>query len=188
MASGVQVIVDKRSIRSFKRNLSALANVVSEDMVYAAIEFSEEVLADSQSRIPVDTGAAASSAGYTIESAYRGARVRAGYAVANDPTNPRTGEPVSSYLTTLHEDLSIPHSNGEAKFFEKALMQHTESFEGKGRERLAARLSGATVNTGRSTPIKHIDYMSPAMSRVSSGWTATKAKGQYLPYPATSGA
>lgn len=181
---GVRVTVDKRSVRSFSKNLNALANVVSDDMANAAVEFGEEVLADSNSRISVDTGTAASSAGIRLEGAYKGARARFGYAVSSDPTNPRTGEPASLYLTTLHEDLSVPHANGQAKFFETALIKRTETFHSKGRDRLAARLSGSTVNTSASTPIRHIDYLSPALSRVASGFTATKAKGRYLPFPA----
>lgn len=185
--ASVRAIVDRRSLRSFQNKLYAFVNASNEDALNASIEFAEEVLADSNSRIPVDTGAAASSAGYAIESAYHGARVRVGYALTSDPTNPRTGESVSAYLTTLHEDLTTPHSNGEAKFFETALMQHSESFISKGRERLAARLSGATVDGGPSRPVKHIDYKSPATSRIGAGFTASIAKGRYLPYPIAPG-
>lgn len=181
--NGVYITVDRRSLRSFSKQVTALANVVSEDMANAAVEFAENVLAASNELIPVDTGTAASSAGYTIEPAYNGVRVRFGYAVSNNPTNPRTGESASTYVNTLHEDLSVPHSNGQAKFLETALYNRTELFSSYGRARLGARLAGATVDTGRSAPVKHTDYLSPALNRISAGYTATHNKGQYLPFP-----
>lgn len=182
MAGSVQVIVDKRSIQTFRHKLNMLANVVSEDMVNVAIEFGEEVLAASNALIPVDTGTAAQAAGIKQEPARTGVRVRVGYAVAKDPINPRTGEAASSYITTLHEDLVTPHANGQAKFFETAIAQHSYEFYSKGRMRMAGRLGGDAVNTGPSAPPKHTDYLGPALSRVSGGYTATHNGGAYLPY------
>lgn len=182
----VRLIMDQRSLRSFTRHVDALINVVPKDMLNAAIETAEEILADSNGRIPVDTGTAARSAGYKIESTSQLIHVRVGYAIVNDTVNPRTGESASSYITTLHEDLTTPHSNGEAKFFETAVINHSETFYDKGRTRLAARLPGKTVHIGLSDPVQHTDYMSPALNRVSSGFTERVAKGQYLPYPVDS--
>lgn len=181
------LIVDKRSIQSFTRKVDALINAVSADMQDGLEQFCEDVLYDSNSDIPVDTGTAAESAGYTIESFGEGVRSRMGYAVSSDPVNPRTGEAVSSYITALHEDLATPHANGSAKFFERALYKHSESFYSKGRERMRARLSGSTVDISVSMPHVKKDYFAPARARVSSGFTATKAKGRYLPYPLKGG-
>lgn len=182
MAGSVQIIVDKRSIQTFRHKLDMLANVVSDDMVNAAIEFGEEVLAASNALIPVDTGTAAQAAGIKQEPARSGARVRVGYAVTKDPVNPRSGELASSYLTTLHEDLSTPHENGQAKFFETAIMQHSYEFYSKGRMRMAGKLGGSVVNLGPSSPPKHIDYLAPALNRVSAGYTTTHNGGAYMPY------
>lgn len=182
MAGSVRIIVDKRSIQTFRNKLDMLANVVSDDMLNVAIEFGEEVLAASNALIPVDTGTAAQAAGIKQEPARTGARVRIGYAVQKDPINPRTGESASSYITTLHEDLSTPHANGQAKFFETAIAQHSYEFYGKGRMRMAGRLGGSVVNTGPSAPPRHTDYLGPALSRVPSGYTATHNHGVYMPY------
>lgn len=183
MAGSFQVIMDKRCIRSFQNDCSFLANVVSEDMASAAVESAEEILAASNALIPVDTGTAAQIAGVMVEPAYNGARVRAGYGVNGDATNPRTGESASSYITQLHEDLSVAHSNGQAKFLETAIAQHTKEFYGKGRMRLAVRFKGGKPSTSRGSAPRHIDYMSPALSRVSAGYTQVHNHGQYLPYP-----
>lgn len=188
MASdSVSLIVDKRSIQSFTKKVDALINVVDSDMQDELEQFCEDVLYDSNSEIPVDTGTAAESAGYVIESFGRGIRSRMGYAISKDPVNPRTGEAASSYITALHEDITVPHANGSAKFFERALYKHSESFYSKGRERMRARLSSNTIDTSRSLPHIKKDYLAPAQARVSSGFTATKAKGRYLPYPLKGG-
>lgn len=78
---------------------------------------------DSQSRIPRDTGAMASSeyidnTGSIVTFGYNGDGIQ----------NPKTGQSVSEYIIQQHEDLSLNHPNGgEAKFLEKAIDEYSQS-------------------------------------------------------------
>ena len=76
----------------------------------AAYAIGNEVMTVSKGQTPVDTGAMRGS-GYVTEPDVTGAKVtvEAGY-----------GGPSDHYVVEQHENLSIQHRNGGAKFLEKA--------------------------------------------------------------------
>ena len=178
----VSISVDMSAVNEVVAACTSFGRVLSTDAQYAAIEAAEEVLAASNALIPVDTGTAAQSAGYEVTNDQDTVRVVAGYGVKSDPINPRTGQPASSYLLQLHEDLSVAHANGQAKFLEMAVLQNPLVFYNKLYERVSRRCPGEGVDTAPSSGIKHTDYMSPATSRIPAGWSATHNNGQLTPY------
>ena len=47
-----------------------------------------------------------------------------GYGGNGDPVNPRTGRRASSYMVEVHEDLSVVHPTGKAKFLEDPVREY----------------------------------------------------------------
>lgn len=102
----------RRNMREFARQYP---NVVAE----ATVEELEVEKAESQRRIPVDTGAAHDTA-EVIGPVVTPSLIEAGVAYGRDRTvqNPKGGY-VADYIVPLHEDLEALHPNGgEAKFLE----------------------------------------------------------------------
>lgn len=93
-----------------------------------ATELSCKIIFDeSQFQVPKDTGTLAASGFYQIDrrtelarSSYR-YRGIIGYGGNGDPANPETGLCASAYARIVHEDLTLTHKNGKAKFLEDPL-------------------------------------------------------------------
>lgn len=106
-------------LAQIKRNLRRFAEQYPLVVAEAGTKELEVEKAESQRRIPVDTGAAQATAeivGPVVEPG----RIEFGLAYAVDPTvqNPKGGY-VVDYIIPLHEDLTANHPNGgEAKFLE----------------------------------------------------------------------
>lgn len=74
----------------------------------------EEIMSNSQSEVPIDTKALIKS-GFIVE---EGDSIIAGYGGPNAKINPKTGIPTEEYALRVHEDLSVHHTSGKAKFLE----------------------------------------------------------------------
>jgi len=103
-------------------------------------EQSEELMAQSQALVPVDTGTLLAS-GFVEDIELGGdSAVRIGYNGSN--INPKSGKPVSSYLMEVHERLDRFHPRGQAKFFEIPILQYVPKFELTTAAALAKALTG----------------------------------------------
>ena len=80
--------------------------------------------AESDRKIPVDTGAAKSTS-EVVGPVIVDGMVSASIVYGADPSikNPKTGTPVADYIIPLHENLDAYHPNGEAKFLESTLKE-----------------------------------------------------------------
>lgn len=90
----------------------------------------KEILAASNMQVPKDTSTLASSAFYDIRRRgdVKGYSYEAtlGYGGNGDPINPKTGKPASYYMVKIHEDMSMPHRNGKAKFLEDPVREYAD--------------------------------------------------------------
>ena len=73
-----------------------------------------EIMSNSQEQVPIDTKALIKS-GFIVE---EGNSIIAGYGGPNTKINPKTGIPTEEYALRVHEDLSMHHNVGKAKFLE----------------------------------------------------------------------
>lgn len=73
-----------------------------------------EIMNNSQDEVPIDTKALIKS-GFIVE---EGDSIIAGYGGPNAKINPKTGIPTEEYALRVHEDLSMHHDTGKAKFLE----------------------------------------------------------------------
>lgn len=90
----------------------------------------EEILELSRAEVPKDTLTLLASAFYEVSRrtdtaattwAYEGI---VGYGGNGDPINPKTGRRASSYMVKVHEDLSVFHPTGKAKFLEDPIREY----------------------------------------------------------------
>lgn len=85
---------------------------------------SEEIMKESMEQVPKETLTLLASAFYEVTrrtdtaATYWAYEAILGYGGNGDPINPKTGRPASSYMLAVHEDLSVTHVNGKAKFLE----------------------------------------------------------------------
>ena len=115
------------SYRGFVGICEATISKVGSGTKKATIAASEEILKKSLAQVPRDTATLASTATYKIEGDWRtGWSGVVGYAMDSDSDaiNPKTGEPVSSYVLAVHERLDVIHPNGKAKFLEDPVREY----------------------------------------------------------------
>ena len=110
---------DKKSLDQFDANLNVALSKVGNGSRKALVAACEEILEASLEQVPRDTNTLASSAFWEITGNWRtGWHATVGYGGSMDPINPITGKPASSYMLAVHEDLSVHHPIGKAKYLE----------------------------------------------------------------------
>lgn len=123
---------DYDRLRSFNIKCQASIRNVGRGTKKATIEACEEILKASLEQVPKDTYTLAMSAFYTVARQsgtsdrtyqYEG---HVGYGGNGDPTNPKTGRRASDYMVEVHEDLSVFHPVGKAKFLEDPVREYGE--------------------------------------------------------------
>lgn len=101
--------------------LSKLGNGSRKSLVAAC----NEILDASIAQVPVDTSTLMLSAYWEITGHWKtGWNAVLGYGGNGDPVNPKTGKRASSYMVTVHEDLSAYHPMGKAKFLEDPVREY----------------------------------------------------------------
>ena len=119
---------DKRSLTNFEARCEAAIRNVGNGSKQATIAACEEILGNSMAEVPKQTYTLLMSAFYEVTrrsdvSGYRYEGV-VGYGGNGDPVNPRTGRRASSYMVEVHEDLSVVHPTGKAKFLEDPVREY----------------------------------------------------------------
>lgn len=119
---------DKRSLTNFEARCEAAIRNVGNGSKKATIAACEEILGNSMAEVPKQTYTLLMSAFYEVTrrsdvSGYRYEGV-VGYGGNGDPVNPRTGRRASSYMVEVHEDLSVVHPTGKAKFLEDPVREY----------------------------------------------------------------
>lgn len=112
------------SLDEFEAQCEAAIRNLGRGTKKATVAACEEILEMSRAEVPKDTTTLLASAFYEVRRrsdtaattwAYEGT---VGYGGNGDPVNPKTGRRASSYMVKVHEDLSVFHPTGKAKFLE----------------------------------------------------------------------
>lgn len=107
--------------------------------VFAALEAEAEVIkTDSQTLVPKDTHSLVESAMTYSHVGSTMCTIGVGYGGAEAIVNYKNLMPAGDYAVEVHENLLVPHKNGEAKFLETA----AGYFANNAVNRLASRLGG----------------------------------------------
>ena len=111
----------------FRAECNAVISKVGNGSRKALVEACNVISEDSLNQVPRDTNTLALSQYWEITGNYRtGWSAEIGYGGNGDPINPKTGKPASSYMLTVHEDLSAYHVHGKAKFLEDPLRAYAQ--------------------------------------------------------------
>ena len=95
-------------------------------------EYTEDLYAATLNEVPRDTETLAASAYREVNSGFFNAKGTVGYGGNGDPSNPRTGQPASAYMVTVHEDLSAHHpGGGKAKYLEDPARRIQDQYASK---------------------------------------------------------
>ncbi len=130
MKATLNIAFTKESLHGFESSCQAMIRGVQNGAKWAAEASSEEILADSNTMVPVDTATLLESGSAYVEkrtdvNGYKYDGV-VEYGGRNNPVNPRTGKRASEYVVQVHEDITAPHINGQAKFLEQAVMNFAD--------------------------------------------------------------
>lgn len=119
MRSTLNFSFEKKSLKDFEAQCNIAISKLGNGSRKALIEACEEILDESMMQVPVDTSTLMDSAYWEVKGHWRtGWNATIGYGGNGDPINPKTGRPASSYAVAVHEDLSVVHPIGKAKYLE----------------------------------------------------------------------
>ena len=106
--------INIQGFEDFNNNLSNIIKDISDATMDQLHSVAVEIMNNSQDEVPIDTKALIKS-GFIVE---EGDSIILGYGGPNTKINPKTGIPTEEYALRVHEDLSMYHQNGKAKFLE----------------------------------------------------------------------
>lgn len=107
------------SLRNFDARCNAAISKLGNGSRKALVTACDEILGESMAQVPQDTSTLLMSAFWEINGHWKtGWDAVIGYGGNGDPINPKTGKPASYYMVAVHEDLSITHVIGKAKYLE----------------------------------------------------------------------
>lgn len=112
---------DLKGTKEMQARAKTLSTAGKRSMVRAVNEFDRQELAESQKRVPVDTGELKES-GFYIPAYFEGDTVRGGVGYGAD------------HALVVHEDLEAHHRIGQAKYLESVINESRPYFQ----ERVAA--------------------------------------------------
>lgn len=117
-------------LKEFEARCDAAIRNVGRGTRKATVAACEEILANSKEQVPKDTLTLLTSAFYEVSRRTDTAATTwayeaiIGYGGNGDPINPKTGRRASSYMVEVHEDLSVFHPTGKAKFLEDPIREY----------------------------------------------------------------
>ena len=121
---------DQKSLNNFEAQCEAAIRNLGNGTKKATTAACQEILGNSMAEVPKDTYTLLMSAFYEVSrrtdtsaSAYAYEAI-IGYGGKGDPINPKTGRRASSYMVEVHEDLSVYHPTGKAKFLEDPVREY----------------------------------------------------------------
>jgi hypothetical protein len=133
----IQWYISPGEAGKFANSCEAVIRNVGRGTRAATEQACKEILEESLKQVPRDTGALASTGFYEVKRrdalkgyVYEGiigyaGQVGEGY--YNDTLNPKSGMPVSTYSTIVHEDLEAWHIIGNAKFLENPVREYAHA-------------------------------------------------------------
>ena len=118
------------NFRNFDGRCQAAIRNVFRGTKKATIAASEEILANSIKQVPKLTETLKQSAFYEVHRRADTApttwayEATIGYGGNGDPINPISGQPASQYMVVVHEDYTVSHPVGNAKFLENPVREY----------------------------------------------------------------
>lgn len=118
--------IRKTDVVNFAANCNAMINRVGNGSRKALVEACRVISERSLAEVPRETDTLANSQFWEVTGSYKTLfEATIGYGGNGDPINPRTGKPASAYMLKVHEDLSVYHFIGKAKFLEDPVREYT---------------------------------------------------------------
>lgn len=116
---------DEKSLNRFDARCEAAISKLGNGSRKALVAACDEILGNSMAQVPQDTSTLLMSAFWEVEGHYKtGWEAIIGYGGNGDPINPKTGKPASSYMVAVHEDMSVHHPIGKAKYLEDPVREY----------------------------------------------------------------
>ena len=117
--------IDRQSVRKFDYTCELAISKVGRGSRKATVQACRDISDMSLEQVPRDTNTLALSQFWEVTGDWRtGWTGLIGYGGNGNPINPKTGKPASSYMAAVHEDLSVSHPIGKAKFLEDPLREY----------------------------------------------------------------
>ena len=123
---------NQKSLNHFEAQCEAAIRNIGRGTKKATIAACEEIISNSRAEVPKDTRTLLMSAFYEVSRRTNTAastwayEAIIGYGGNGDPVNPKTGRRASSYMVKVHEDLSVYHPTGKAKFLEDPVREYAK--------------------------------------------------------------
>ena len=108
------ITINVSGFDKLETDLEKISNEVMDATLNQLYDVAVEIMSNSQEQVPVDTASLLNSDFITV----RDESIIMGYGGPNSKLNPKTGESTEAYALKVHEDLSLRHINGKAKFLE----------------------------------------------------------------------
>ena len=116
--------ISREVLRDFANSCELTISKVGNGSRKATIEACRVISEASLNQVPRDTGTLALSQFWEVTGHWKtGWTGTIGYGGNGNPINPKTGKPASSYMAVVHEDLTVKHPIGKAKFLEDPLRE-----------------------------------------------------------------
>ena len=123
-------------IKDFDNKVQGAISTIGFGVKSILKEDAEAIMEDSKAMCPEDTGALIQSA-FVELTKDRLASPEYSFGYKGDTLNPKTGEFSGTYAVKVHEDLTVYHEKGEAKFLEKAVLKHAAKYQASLSKKLA---------------------------------------------------
>lgn len=117
--------ISRRVLNAFDSSCELTISKVGNGSRKATVEACRAISDASLAQVPMDTGTLALSQYWEVTGHWKtGWTGIIGYGGNGNPINPKTGKPASSYMAAVHEDLTVTHPIGKAKFLEDPLREY----------------------------------------------------------------
>lgn len=124
----VNIKFNKGSLSDFDAALNTILKNTNTASIRAIEEDCIEILNLSLAEVPRETDTLAASGYYNVKVKGTEINGEVGYGGNGDPINPLTGQSASYYMVAVHEDLSVRHIIGKAKYLEDPVRAYTQGF------------------------------------------------------------
>ena len=127
MASDDFMDVKVTGIDVIRKRLDYFCTRFPNQVAAALKQEAELTMTESKGEVPVDTGSLRNS-GFVDEPKIDGNQisVKIGYGGVATKVNPKTGEVTTTYAVIVHEDTTMNHTVGNAKFLENPIKRRRE--------------------------------------------------------------
>lgn len=132
MKGRLSISFNKSDTENFEKYCEAAIRNVGRGTKSATEKMCQDILKESQRQVPKDTNTLRDSGYYKVSRRtdtaasswlYEGI---IGYGGNGDPSNPKSKSVASDYMVKIHEDFSLTHTNGKAKFLEDPVREYSD--------------------------------------------------------------